>query len=81
MLVNEEGDEMLKTYIDTEYAPEKCSLCSGTGNGEGGICEACGGQGNVLVAQPAIICPLCGGSGNLDTGTCRACGGSGWALF
>ena len=70
MLVNEEGDEMLKTYIDTEYAPEKCSLCSGTGNGEGGICETCGGQGNVLVAQPAIICPLCSGAGNLETGTC-----------
>ncbi len=79
MLVNEEGDGML--YIDTEYAPEKCSLCSGTGNDESGICEACGGQGNVLVAQPAIICPLCSGSGNLETGTCRACGGSGWAIF
>ncbi|AKB80077.1 hypothetical protein MSHOH_3594 [Methanosarcina horonobensis HB-1 = JCM 15518] len=81
MLVSEEGDEVLYTYVDTEYAPEKCSLCNGTGLSEGGICEACGGQGNVLVAQPAIICPLCNGSGNLETGTCRACGGSGWALF
>lgn len=81
MLIHEEGDGMLYTYIDTEYAPEKCSLCSGTGNDEGGMCEACGGQGNVLVAQPAIICPLCSGSGNPGTGTCRACGGSGWALL
>jgi len=72
---------MLYTYIDTEYAPEKCSLCNGTGNADGTICEACGGHGNVLVAQPAIICPLCNGCGNFETGTCRACGGSGWALL
>lgn len=73
---------MVYTYVDTEYAPERCSLCDGTGHSEGGICEACGGQGgNVLVAQPAITCPLCNGSGNLETGTCKACGGSGWALF
>lgn len=72
---------MLSTYFDTEYAPEKCSHCSGTGNAEGEICEACGGQGDVLVAQPAIACPLCGGCGSMGVGTCRACGGSGWALF
>ncbi|MDD2614430.1 MAG: transcriptional regulator [Methanosarcina sp.] len=73
---------MLHTYIDTEYAPEKCSLCNGTGyaNG-GGTCEGCGGQGDVLVAQPAIACPLCSGTGTLENGTCRACGGGGWALF
>ena len=81
MFVNEEGDEVFYTYVDTEYAPEKCSLCNGTGHSEGGICEACGGQGNVLVAQPAIICPLCNGSGNLETGPCKACGGGGWVLF
>ncbi|WP_410508686.1 transcriptional regulator [Methanosarcina hadiensis] len=79
---NKEGDdEMVFTYVDTEYAPERCSLCNGTGHAEDKICQTCGGQGNVLVAQPAIICPLCNGSGNLETGTCRACGGSGWALF
>ncbi len=68
-------------YVDTEYAPEKCSLCSGTGHAVGGICEVCGGQGDVLVAQPAIACPLCGGLGSIEIVTCRACGGSGWVLF
>lgn len=72
---------MLYTYVDTEYGPEKCSLCSGTGHAGSGICEVCGGQGDVLVAQPARACPLCNGSGNQGPGTCRACGGSGWALF
>ncbi len=75
---------MLSTYVDTEYAPEKCSLCNGTGHANSGICEVCevcGGQGDVLVAQPARACPLCNGSGNQSTVTCRACGGSGWVLF
>ncbi|MDI9395361.1 MAG: transcriptional regulator [Euryarchaeota archaeon] len=81
MLINKEGGKMPYTYVDTEYAPERCLLCNGTGHTEGRICEACGGQGDVLVAQPAIICPLCNGSGYLETGTCRACGGRGWSLF
>jgi len=72
---------MLHSYIDTEYAPEKCFHCHGTGHTNGGICEACGGQGDVLVAQPAIVCPLCNGSGSFENGTCRVCGGSGWALL
>lgn len=67
-------------YIDTEYAPEMCIHCKGAGHTEGRTCEACGGQGTVLVAQPARNCSLCGGSGNLEAGTCRVCGGSGWAL-
>ena len=72
---------MLQTYIDTEYAPEKCFHCNGTGHVNGKICEVCWGQGDVLVAQPAIVCPLCNGSGIFDNGTCRVCGGSGWALL
>jgi DnaJ-class molecular chaperone len=72
---------MVYTYVDTEYAPEKCSLCSGTGHAIAGLCEACGGQGDVLVAQPARICYLCGGSGSLEIGICKACGGSGWSLL
>lgn len=72
---------MVYTYVDTEYAPEKCSLCNGTGHAECGTCEACGGQGDVLVAQPARICYLCDGSGSLEVGICRACGGSGWSLL
>ena len=71
---------MIYGYVDTEYAPEKCSLCNGTGFSGSGVCEACGGQGDVLVAQPAIACPLCCGSGVAEIGTCRACGGSGWVL-
>ncbi|MHB8100709.1 MAG: transcriptional regulator [Methanosarcina sp.] len=72
---------MFHTYVDTEYSPEKCFLCNGTGHDESGNCEACGGQGDVLVAQPSRICHLCSGSGNLEIGICRACGGSGWALL
>ncbi|MCQ1534602.1 transcriptional regulator [Methanosarcina sp. KYL-1] len=72
---------MLYTYSDTEYAPEKCFLCKGAGHAEGKTCEACGGSGNVLVAQPPRICPLCNGSGHTEIGICRACGGSGWALL
>ncbi|MDQ1254626.1 MAG: hypothetical protein QG646_3896 [Euryarchaeota archaeon] len=72
---------MVSTYVDTEYAPERCSLCNGTGHDENGICEACSGQGDVLVAQPARICYLCGGSGSLEICICKACGGSGWALL
>ncbi len=72
---------MFHSYVDTEYAHEKCSLCNGTGHANDRICEACGGQGDVLVAQPAIACPLCNGSGNLENRTCMVCGGSGWALL
>lgn len=72
---------MVYTYVDTEYAPERCSFCNGTRHAEGGVCEACGGQGDVLVAQPARICYLCGGSGSMEIGICRACGGSGWSLL
>jgi len=72
---------MLHTYDDTEYAPERCSHCNGTGHTGDGICEACGGQGDVLVAQPPRICYLCSGSGSLEIGICRACGGSGWSLL
>ncbi|AKB26285.1 hypothetical protein MSMTP_2816 [Methanosarcina sp. MTP4] len=68
-------------YIDTDYAPETCSLCKGAGHTGSRICEACGGSGTVLVAQPARNCPLCGGAGYLGTDICRACGGSGWALY
>ncbi len=68
-------------YIDTEYAPEICSLCKGAEHTEDRSCKACGGSGTVLVAQPARNCPLCSGAGCLGTEICRACGGSGWALF
>ncbi|MDD3043346.1 MAG: transcriptional regulator [Methanosarcinaceae archaeon] len=72
---------MLHTYIETDYAPEVCTLCNGSGCSDGGLCKACGGQGTVLVAQPARICHVCGGAGQSGDGLCRVCGGSGWARF
>ena len=72
---------MVYTYVDTEYAPERCSHCNGSGHAGDKVCVACGGQGDVLVAQPARLCYLCGGSGSLEIGICKACGGSGWSLL
>ncbi|MDD2439784.1 MAG: transcriptional regulator [Methanosarcinaceae archaeon] len=69
---------MLHVYTETDYAPEVCTLCKGTGCLEGQKCRACGGQGSVLVAQPARDCPVCGGSGRAGERICRACRGSGW---
>ena len=59
------------------YAPETCARCDGSGF-YSGKCSACGGQGSVLVAQPARKCARCGGSG-FYSGKCSACGGTGWA--
>ena len=59
------------------YAPETCASCNGTGGYEGD-CSVCGGQGSVLVAQPARNCASCNGTGGYE-GDCRACGGTGWA--
>ena len=59
------------------YAAETCAWCGGSGS-KGGRCSACGGQGSVLVAQPARRCAWCGGSGSKG-GRCSACGGTGWA--
>ena len=63
------------------YAPETCAYCGGRGYVDGliRICPACGGQGSVLVAQPARRCAYCGGSGESGLVRCPACGGTGWA--
>ena len=69
------------------YSPETCALCGGTGKSRWPLlydyCPACGGQGSVLVAQPARTCALCGGTGKskwpLLYDYCPACGGTGWA--
>ena len=69
------------------YAPETCAWCRGSGGVKEGeiivICPACGGQGSVLVAQPARKCAWCRGSGGVKEGEiiviCPACGGTGWA--
>ena len=63
------------------YAPETCAKCGGRGRVGGyDFCPACGGQGSVLVAQPARRCAKCGGRGRVGGyDFCPACGGTGWA--
>ncbi len=66
-----------------QYAPETCAWCEGTGKyGDyRDPCHVCGGQGSVLVAQPARKCPRCEGSGILGEygDRCDVCNGSGWS--
>jgi len=68
-----------------QYAPETCAWCEGAGKfGEyGDVCLVCGGQGSLLVAQPARKCPWCQGSGSVNVGEfkdrCKMCNGTGWA--
>lgn len=69
------GDLMVVASVN--YAPETCAKCNGSGY-KNGWCNACGGQGSVLVAQPARKCAKCSGSG-YKNGWCNACGGTGWA--
>ena len=72
------------------YQAKTCGRCDGTGKdkyakyeGERLRCTACGGQGAVLVAQPAQECGSCGGTGvDLSKGdppVCVPCWGTGWA--
>jgi DnaJ-class molecular chaperone len=66
-----------------QYAPETCAWCRGKGKwGEyGDPCLICGGQGSLLVAQPARQCPWCEGKGVVGEmeDRCKTCGGSGWS--
>jgi DnaJ-class molecular chaperone len=66
-----------------QYAPETCAWCRGAGKwGEyGDSCLICGGQGSLLVAQPARQCPWCEGKGVVGEleDRCKTCGGSGWS--
>ena len=68
-----------------QYAPETCAWCEGNGKyGDyGDLCVVCGGQGSVLVAQPARSCPHCKGSGAVTTSSyhdrCKICNGAGWS--
>ena len=67
-----------------QYAPEECAWCQGTGKfGEyKDLCLVCGGQGSIMVAQPARKCPHCSGKGIMLAGEfedrCKVCGGTGW---
>jgi DnaJ-class molecular chaperone len=63
-----------------------CALCKGTGQIEKLRCEACDGNGQLLVVAPAIPCPRCNGTGvshNRDplsrSMKCAVCVGAGWA--
>jgi len=52
--------------LNSNYAPEICQVCRGTGrNSINDICVTCGGQGSVIVMQPAKACALCNGTGIL----------------
>lgn len=68
-----------------QYAPETCKWCEGVGKygNYGDLCLVCGGQGSLLVAQPARICPHCKGTGAQKSGEfedrCKICNGSGWS--
>ena len=63
----------------TRLAPEMCNYCGGDGKDFASPCSVCGGQGSVLVVQPAQKCATCGGDGKDFALRCTACGGSGWA--
>lgn len=67
--------------VRINYAPETCAHCGGSGGSNPNYpCSVCGGQGSVLVAQPARKCAHCGGSGGSNPNyPCSACGGTGWA--
>jgi DnaJ-class molecular chaperone len=69
------------------YSLEECRRCDGRGQvPESGTCQACRGNGSVMVHQPAISCPRCGGSGAAqpgdglayDSSLCTVCLGTGW---
>lgn len=68
-----------------QYAPETCAWCGGTGKyGDyKDDCLVCGGQGSLMVAQPARRCPRCNGSGVDESSEyhdrCKTCNGAGWS--
>ncbi len=70
-----------EAYKGNESAMMSASLPCAC-NGEG-MCDACGGDGYVWVAEiksKAIRCKRCKGSGkNERSGNCSGCRGSGWA--
>ncbi len=66
-----------------QYAPETCAWCEGTGKWGpySDACHICGGQGSLLVAQPARKCPWCQGRGVVgeNEDRCKMCNGAGWS--
>jgi DnaJ-class molecular chaperone len=58
-----------------------CAFCRGQGSGRAfGQCTACGGRGEVTIAEPFRRCHFCGGTGKATQGTtfvCPVCRGRG----
>src|SRR2546428_10914607 len=69
--------EMAQTNTDYELAT--CAYCGGSGDIAANQCRAWGGQGSVLVAQPARECAHCQGKGKKSAYRCNFCQGTGWA--
>ncbi len=72
------GDQDM-SQLDANYAPETCAYCGGRGTLDSNQCRACGGQGSVVVAQPARKCAQCQGRGRKSAYRCSFCLGTGWA--
>lgn len=67
-------------------ASVQCAICKGLGAIEDVRCEACDGDGQLLVVAPAIPCPRCNGTGISPkrdplsrSQKCTVCVGAGWA--
>ena len=64
----------------TQYSLEPCAGCQGTGV----RCQACDGNGYVLVSMPAQKCHRCSGLGlernrpASSSPICVSCAGTGW---
>src|SRR2546427_6015052 len=72
------GRDMDVSQPAINYAPETCAYCGGRDNVDANPCRACGGQGSVVVAQPARQCVQCQGRGRKSAYRCSFCLGTGW---
>lgn len=75
----DDGARQRADDLGIQTAPEKCAYCDGDGTQFATRCPACGGEGSVLVAQPARQCGTCDGTGNKFAQRCEVCDGAGWA--
>jgi DnaJ-class molecular chaperone len=66
---------------DGQYDIEQCAWCYGMGRrGASERCSVCGGEGGVMVLQPAHRCIKCDCSGRVGNlmEPCSRCHGAGW---